>query len=466
MPSALGFSLAGTFAFELNTTKTRVSSAAGVTLNPPLPDRLNPTDPATNAWAKVTITNGTLNVLGLTVTGGLEIAISSANELRMRANNVTARMAVAGLTVAQGTANATFLIRSDGLAGKASLTGTSQPDSTLLFGWQAGTTFEAEFKTLPDPINVPFGESTARLSGPAFARIFASGGIVAQNLTLTGTFGLSASGSEVAIAGGNLQASLLAGNTAVFALGPISAALGVRNTSLAARLAMTLAAGPPSTLGFAFTGAAGLRLEINTANKQIPSIAGVTLAVPLTQGRYARVVVTGNLTANGLTATGQMTFTAGASFVAVTGEVGINIAVGGTTVLATSGAANWIIASNGIAGRSTLTVNASVPATLNFSLSGTFTFEVNTTRANVSSLGGLSFSPPLPDRLNPTDTVTNASTPGRRSPCKATSLSASPQPTCFASPARRIWPSAITSCKCQSMAPPTGSRHNSRPAFR
>jgi len=137
VPAALNFSLAGSFVFEVNTTRSVVTSIAGVTLNPALPDRLNPSDTSANAWARVAVNGALLNIMGLTVTGGLEIAVGSTAELRMRVINATAATTVGGLNVASGTANATFLIRSDGIAGKVTLSGTSQPDASLFFAWQA-----------------------------------------------------------------------------------------------------------------------------------------------------------------------------------------------------------------------------------------------------------------------------------------------------------------------------------------
>jgi len=202
--------------------------------------------------------------MGVAVNGGLEIAFSSAAELRMRVINATGAITVGGLNVASGTANATFLIRSDGIAGKVTLTAATQPDANLFFTWQTGTTFDAEINTTPGSITVPFGATTATIAAGPFAQITATGGIVAQNLTLTGAFGLRVSGTEIAVAGTNLRANLQAGTQTVFSLGPISAAMVIRNTGFAAQLAMNLAAGPDAAiLGFSFTAATNLRLEIN-----------------------------------------------------------------------------------------------------------------------------------------------------------------------------------------------------------
>ncbi|HZJ01110.1 MAG TPA: hypothetical protein VFD22_10655, partial [Gemmatimonadaceae bacterium] len=411
VPASLNFSLAGTFTFELNTTRSTVSSLGGLTFNPALPDRLNPTDATPNAWAKIAVSGAALNVMGLAVNGGLEIAFSSAAELRMRVINATGAMTVGGLNVASGTANATFLIRSDGIAGKVTLTAATQPDANLFFTWQTGTTFDAEINTTPGSITVPFGATTATIAAGPFAQITATGGIVAQNLTLTGAFGLSVSGTEIAVAGTNLRANLQAGTQTVFSLGPISAAMVIRNTGFAAQLAMNLAAGPDAAiLGFSFTAATNLRLEINTTNQQITSIGGVALPTALTAGRYARLVITGNIVAGGLTSNATFTFLAGGTFVAVSGTVTTSIGpVGGGAVLVLQGGVNWVVSGTGIAGRTVMTALANVTQpTLNAAIAGTFTFEINTTRTTITSVGGQTFSPALPDRLNPTDASSNA----------------------------------------------------------
>jgi hypothetical protein len=409
IPGSLNFTLAGTFMFEVNTTRTTVSSIAGVPLITVLPDRLNLSDATANAWARVAVT-GNMGVLGVTVNGGFEIAVSSAVELRVRVINATARIAANGVKVAEGVADATFLIRGNGVAGKVALTSTAQPDAALFFAWMAGTTFDLEFNTTPSTITVPFGATTASIAAGPFAQITALGGVVAQNLTLTGTFGLRVSGTEVAVAGTNLQANLRAGAQTIFALGPITSAMVIRSTGFAAQLAMNLATPPDSTvLGFSFTAATGLRLEINTTNQQITSIGPTTLTNPLAAGRYAQMIVTGNLSAGGLTAIGTMTFRVEASSLSVTGSVSVNVGVGATAFLVLQGNADWVIGSNGIAGRITMNAGTNTSSTtINAAISGTFTLEMNTTRTAVTALGARTFNPGLADRLNPTDPSPNA----------------------------------------------------------
>jgi hypothetical protein len=405
VPATLGFTLTGTFTFEVNTTRTVVA-----TVFPLLPDRLNPSDASPNAWARIAIANGNLGILGITFAGSMAFAVSSG-ELRLQVNNAAGSMAVGGNTVAQGTANASFVVRSDGIAGKVALTAPAAVAGVLQFGWAAGTTFEAEFNTSRREVDVPFAGRSATIAAGPFAGITASGGVVAQNLTLTGTFAMSVSGTEIAVAGTNLQASLMAGNQAVFVLGPISAAMGIRSTGFVAQLAMNVSAGPSSgVFGFSLSGLSGLRLEINTTNQQVTSIAGLTISPTMEAGRYARVVAFANLNIGSFTAFGTLTFTAGASTVALTGSVDTHLVAGGVTVLGLRGTTNWVIASNGVAGKTTMAVitGMGVPSGLGFTLTGSYSLEVNTTRTTVSTLGGLTFNPSLPDRLNPTDTSTNA----------------------------------------------------------
>jgi len=67
------------------------------------------------------------------------------------------------------------------------------------------------------------------------------------------------------LSGGKLRADVKAGTQTVFSLGPISAAMAIRNTGFAAQLAMNLAAGPDAAvLGFSFSNASSLRLEIRS----------------------------------------------------------------------------------------------------------------------------------------------------------------------------------------------------------
>jgi len=330
----------------------------------------------------VSITGGVLSVLGITVSGGMEIAFSSASEFRLRVVNATARIAAGGVTVVQGTVNATFVILGGGITGSVNLTSSSQPGSGLGFTWAGGTSFTLAFNTAT--------------SSP-FARITATGGMTAQGLTVTGTFALRVSGTRVDIAGTNLMVDLLVGGVRVIRVGPATGALSVSTAGLVALINVPLSINPSSTLGLTLSAATLLRLEINTTGAQVFSVAGVAISPTLPAGNYARIYIEGTIVLGGMSLAGDFTFSAGAqvingvsqSAVSMLADGTLRLRAGSTTVFDLDVNATMLVFSGGVAARFSVGFLAGPNLALDLDMQSgmTFQFQVNTSSSNVTIPG-------------------------------------------------------------------------------
>jgi hypothetical protein len=206
-------------------------------------------------------------------------------------------------------------------------------------------------------------------AGP-YVRVAMGGFITILGVQLGGSAMITVTSGFVAIQfAGNF--SVKSGGTVYFNF-TLSGTLYVSATGVAARIGLTLDAGPSSG-GFGLSGT-NFSLELNTTGAQIVLGSGETFAA----GPYFRITVTGSLSLPGITIDGSYTLTVGADSLSMAIVGNITLSGGGMTFFTFNVAGGLVVESSGIA--AVLSLSRQTDFSLfGFSYNLTFRLEVNTT---------------------------------------------------------------------------------------
>lgn len=430
----LGFSFTGTFSLVINTTGNNYyvagngsistsSSGAAYTISAgPNGDTTTPGSVYFEIDANGTLLFGT-SANGFELTGDLFLSIGSAG-LAVSTND-TFSVNVGGSSVISLTASGAMEITSAGLAASLTLTASSGndlfSDTALPFSFNGVFTFQ--LNTTGNQINDTVGNTQLILPKGPYFQIYVSGSLGLGNtstttgLFLNGTFYLTISSNGLAIAAtANLTATV--GGTTLLTLGA-NGGLVLTSGGLAGAINLTIGSSNPlSGTGFSFTGT--FTLQVNTtlstyyfwSNGTVSTNApnptdnpGVSVITTVSAGPggsstgsvyfqvYASGAITFGTSSNGFALSGSFYLAVGSAGLAITVTANFSATVLGNQLISVSATGAMEITSTGMAASISLTV-PSLGISNVFTLSGTFTFQINTTSGPVSSIGGVTVNLP------------------------------------------------------------------------
>jgi len=319
--SGPGYAFSGGFLFELNTTGLAIPTIAGAAVNL-----------AAGPYTRVSVTgpggtgNGTLTIAGVNIVGTFTLTAGSQtiNGTAQTALTLTAsgtlQLRANGVRVFDLALSGALVVFSGGTAARLTVTQSAGPDPALsfAFGLQANTSFTFEVFTGAAGSSVTIPNQAAINAG---LRVIASGSMTLGGFTLGGTYtfqigpvtlgGATQTGVLVSLTNG--VALLTAAGVPMFTFNA-AGALQIGSTGVAARIALTSAAGA-SNVSFTQSNnlAHGFRVdgtfffEVNTTG-QTTAIAGIEA------GTYVRFGGSGSITfraanVDTFTATGTLRFT-------------------------------------------------------------------------------------------------------------------------------------------------------------
>ena len=361
---------------------------------------------------------------GFALTGDLFLSIGSAG-LAVSTND-TFSVTVGGSSVISLTASGAMEITSAGLA--ASLTLIAASGNSLFSGSSLPYSFKGVFtfqlNTTNKPINDTVGSVQLVLpSGPYF-QLYVSGTLGLGNsssttgLFLNGTFYLTISSNGLAIAATATLAATFGGTT-LLSLGA-TGGLVLTSSGLAGAINLTLSGGNPlGGTGFSFSGT--FTLQVNTthltyyfwSNGTVSTNApnsvsnpGVSVITTVSAGpggsntgsTYFQVYASGAMvfgsSSNGFALSGSFYLAVGSTGLSISVSANFTATVLGSQLITISASGAMEITSAGLAASITLSV-PSMGISNVFTLSGTFTFQINTTNKVVTdTVGGVALNLP------------------------------------------------------------------------
>src|SRR5208337_3431283 len=349
--------------------------------------------------------SGTLQVVGLTLTGDFQFEIDSS------ASGLVVSMAVdvsGTITGISGTATVigAFQLDDAGLVAFLSISGNGSGQTD----YGAGVTLTANFQlaidtqptgsnpvtviggvTLPSPIN----PQTYLLEGTGTLTLYltAGTGFVITGSIETGSTTINGNSVAILSVSGNISATV-ASSTLLTAAVNGSLIIIPSQGGVAGELTVTLNSGNPlDGSGFTFSGA--FDFEINTTNaQQTVPFGGGSNTINIQAGPYSQVHANGTLTFgdsnNGFMLTGDFYLSVSAIGLDISTAVSFSANVGGSTLMTLNALGALEITPAGIGASFSLSVSSGSPFSMGgaFSFSGTFLFQVNTTGQGINTTIG------------------------------------------------------------------------------
>jgi hypothetical protein len=435
--SGTGFSFNGTFGLEINTTLSQQSvtigsgSSAITTTISAGPNGTSIAGIYFEVYASGSLifgtadSNGNLtNGFGLT-TANLYLSISPSVGLSISASAMMA-IAIDGKNLITAPAAGAMLISSSGFAASIVVTATStltDPSGASLYAF--GGTFTLQVNTTgvqqvigssTGSVTIPAGPGPNGIPAGPYFQMYVSGTLslgtadtaASTGLFVAGSFYLSVTGTSLTISASGVVTVEVAGSTlfTMTAVGGLILTYGGPNTGLAGDLTLTVSGGSPlSGTGFSFNGS--FNLQVNTTGiDQVIMVGSQSVTVTggagnvATGGAYFQISADGSIlfgtTSTGFELTGTFflsiqTDSNNLPVLFVSTSVMFYANIFGENLLTLNAAGAMEISSSGIAASFTLTANGGAPSlgmSGAFSFSGSFTFAINTTNAQVMDTVG------------------------------------------------------------------------------